>query len=138
MANRLNPYISFRDTAGPAMEHYQSVLGGELTRTTFAELDMGTGPDEAHKIMHAQLLMPDGMVLMAADTPNRMDVPPNGNIAISLSGDDEAQLRGWFEGLADGGTISQPFEKAPWGDTFGMLVDAYGVAWMVNAVGQHS
>ncbi|AXT85892.1 hypothetical protein C6I20_12325 [Aeromicrobium sp. A1-2] len=134
MANQLNPYISFRDTAGPAMEFYQSVLGGELTRTTFAELDMGTGPDEAHKIMHAQLEVPGGLVLMAADLPNSMDLPPNGNVSISLSGDDEAELRGYFEGLSAGGAVSMPFELAPWGDVFGMLVDPYGVAWMVNSV----
>ena len=43
----------------------------------------------------------------------------------------EAELSGWFHALSDGGTVTQPLEKAPWGDTFGMLVDRFGVQWML-------
>ena len=55
---------------------------------------------------------------------------------MSLSGDDEPRLRGYFERLGEGGTVAVPFEKAPWGDTFGMVVDRFGTSWMVNVAGQ--
>ena len=73
---------------------------------------------------------------MGADTPNSMDYIPGARISMSLSGNDEATLRGYYEKLAAGGTIVEPLEKAPWGDTFGMLTDKYGIEWMVNIAGQ--
>ena len=51
---------------------------------------------------------------------------------MSLSGDDEAQLRGYFEKLAEGGSVTMPLEEAPWGDTFGMCTDRFGISWLVN------
>jgi PhnB protein len=138
MTTRLNPYLGFRDTAREAMDFYQSVLGGELTRTTFAELQASDDPAEADKIMHSMLETPNGMTLMAADTPNSMDYTPGGGHSISLSGDDEGELRGYYDGLSAGGTVTMPLEKAPWGDTFGMLVDKFGVTWLVNVAGDQS
>jgi PhnB protein len=138
MATKLNPYLSFRDTAGEAMDFYHSVLGGELTRNTFAEFQVSGDPAEADKVMHSQLETSSGLTLMAADTPNSMEHNPGSNIAVSLSGEDEAELRGYFEGLSAGGTVQQPFEKAPWGDTFGMFTDKFGINWMVNALGEQN
>lgn len=138
MVTRLNPYLSVRDTAAEAMAFYQSVLGGELERNTFGEYQMSDDPAEADKIMHSQLETPSGLTLMAADTPNSMEHNPGSSIAVSLSGENEAELRGYFEGLSAGGTVTAPFEKAPWGDTFGMLTDKFGINWMVNALGDHS
>ena len=68
MPTRLTPCIGFRDNAKEAMEFYQSVFGGELTRSTFAEYQVSDDPAEQDKTMHAQLETPGGMVLMAADT----------------------------------------------------------------------
>ena len=51
---------------------------------------------------------------------------------MSLSGDDETQLRGYFDKLADGGMVTMPLEKAAWGDMFGMCTDRFGIRWLVN------
>jgi PhnB protein len=133
MAVRLNPYLSFQDSAREAMTFYQSVLGGELTVSTFGEFHASDDPAEQDKVMHSQLETPDGLVLMAADTPARMDHQPQAGVSVSLSGDDEAKLRGFWERLSEGGTVVMPFEKAPWGAVFGMCVDRFGTSWMVNA-----
>ena len=53
-------------------------------------------------------------------------------IELSLSGTDEAKLRSYFDSLADGGKITMPLEKAPWGDTFGMVTDKFNISWMVD------
>jgi PhnB protein len=136
MTVRLNPYIGFRDNAREAMTFYESVFGGELTISTFADFHASEDPAEQDKVMHSQLETPDGLVLMGADTPNSMEHRPQAGISVSLSGDDEAKLRGWWERLSESGTVLMPFAKAPWGDTFGMCVDRFGTSWMVNAAGQ--
>src|SRR5215469_16863478 len=94
---QLNPYLSFRDNANAAMEFYQSVFGGELTSSTFAEFHASDDPAEQDKIMHSMLTTKGGLVLMASDTPNRMDYTPGNNFSISLSGTqaDEGELRGY-------------------------------------------
>ena len=107
MPTILNPYISFRDTAKQAMEFYQTVFGGELNLSTFGDFQASDDPAEKDKIMHGQLTSPGGLVLMGADTPNRMDYTPGDNFSVSLSGDDEAELRGFWDKLAVDGTVTQ-------------------------------
>ena len=135
MPTRLNPYLSFRDDAREAMDFYQSVFGGEITRSTFGEFHASDDPAEQDKVMHSMLETPGGLTLMAADTPRGMDLDAGNNITVSLSGEDEAELRGYWNKLVAGGSATVPLEKAPWGDTFGMCVDKFGVNWMVNITG---
>ncbi|MFD2762976.1 VOC family protein [Micromonospora eburnea] len=129
---RLNPYLSFQDTARAAMEHYQQVFGGTLTLSTFGEFG-NPDPALADLVMHSQLETDRGFTLMASDTPPEMAPPTAGNnIAVSLSGDDADVLRGYWDKLSDGGTVSVPLEKQMWGDEFGMCVDRFGIGWLVN------
>jgi PhnB protein len=132
MATRLNPYLGFRDTARQAMDFYQSVFGGEVTRSTFGEFQASEDPAEQDKIMHSTLTTDNGFTLMASDTPNSMDYTPGTNYSVSLSGEDEDELRGYWDKLSNGGTVTMPLEKAPWGDSFGMVDDQFGVTWLIN------
>jgi PhnB protein len=135
MTSRLNPYLNFRDNTRDAMTFYQTVFGGKLDISTFAEFQASEDPAEADKVMHSQLDAPNGMTLMAADTPNSMEFKPGNNYSVSLSGDDEAELHGYWDKLNDDATVTMPLEKAPWGDSFGMLIDRFGVQWLVNIAG---
>ncbi len=132
MATILNPYLGFRDDARAAMDFYQSVLGGKLDYTVFGDMNATDDPTENNKIMHAQLTTPGGLTLMASDTPNSMGFNPGNTISVSISGVDEAELRGYWDKLSEGGTIGMPFEKAPWGDLFGMCTDKFGIDWMIS------
>ncbi|MFI8593183.1 VOC family protein [Microbacterium sp. NPDC078428] len=129
--SRLNPSLSFRDTARPAMEFYQSVFGGELSVSTFGSFDMGQDPAENDLVMHAQLETDEGFTLMAADTPSSMPYREPAGFAVSVSGDDEAVLDRYWNRLTEGGTVTMPFDTPPWGGRFGMLTDRFGVDWMV-------
>ena len=100
MPTRLNPYLSFRDNARQAMEFYQTVFGGELTLSTFAEMHASEDPSEQDKIMHSMLVSENGLVLMGADTPNSMEYTAGNNHSVSLSGEDDAELRGYWEKLS--------------------------------------
>jgi len=135
MPTRLNPYLNFRDNAKQAMEFYQGVFGGELTLSSFGDFGASEDPAEVDKIMHGQLESPNGLVLMGADTPSSMEFTEGGNVAVSLSGEDESELRGYWDQLADGATVTVPIDKAPWGDTFGMCTDKFGISWLVNIAG---
>ncbi|MPZ82485.1 MAG: VOC family protein [Actinophytocola sp.] len=131
MASRLNPYISFAGNARQAMEFYARVFGGNLALNTFGQMGDQDSP-EADKIMHGMLETTHGFTIMGADTPPGMAHHPGDNISVSLSGDDGAELRGYWEKLTEGGTISVPLEKQMWGDEFGLCVDQFGINWMVN------
>jgi PhnB protein len=132
MNTQLNPYLSFRDNAREAMEFYHGVFGGKLDINTFEEFQASQDPAENNKVMHAMLTSDNGLVFMAADTPNGMEYTPGNNFSMSLSGNNETELRGFFDALSAGGTVTMPLEKAPWGDTFGMCKDKFGINWMVN------
>ena len=107
MPTTLNPYLGFRDNAREAMSFYQSVFGGDLALSTFGEFHASEDPAEADKIMHGMLTTDKGLVLMGADTPNSMEYTSGSSISISLSGEDDAELRGYWERLSgDGGTVT--------------------------------
>ena len=134
VASVLNPYISFQNDARQAMEFYKDVFGGTLNMNTFGEYGDPNAPG-ADGIMHGQLTTDSGFTLMGADTPPGMERNPGDNITISLSGDDEQELRGYWDKLSQGGTVTLPLEKQMWGDVFGQCTDRFGVPWMVN-IGQ--
>src|SRR5258708_6350604 len=132
---RLNPYISFKNNAREAMEFYKTVFGGTLTISTFQESHASQDASEDNLVMHSMLEAVNGIVFMASDTPSRMEYKPGKNISMSLSGDNEEELRGYWNKLVEGGTQNMPLEKAIWGDIFGMLTDKFGIDWLVNIAG---
>jgi PhnB protein len=135
MASRLNPYLVFQGDARQALEFYKDVFGGTPALNTYGDFGQA-GSAEADKIMHGMLETPSGFTLMCADTPPGEDYSRGNAYSISLSGDDEAELRGYWEKLSAGGSVSVPMEKQMWGDVFGMCTDRFGIAWMVNITGQ--
>ncbi|RLP79863.1 VOC family protein [Mycetocola lacteus] len=132
MTVSLNPYINFRGEGRAALEFYHGIFGGELTVSTFGEAGMPVDPADANLIMHGMIVSPSGLTLMVSDTPSYMELTVGDNVSVSLSGPDEAELRGYWEGLLPGANVQAPLETAPWGDTFGMLVDSFGIGWLVN------
>lgn len=137
MASTLNPYINLAGNAREALAFYAGVFGGEPTIMTYGEsgfsAEAGGSPEEAAKVMHGQLETTAGFTLMVADAPASMEAGPiGGNVSVSLSGDDADELRGYWDKLSEGATIVEPLNQAPWGDSFGMLTDAFGTFWMVN------
>jgi len=127
MNSSLNVYLSFAGQARAAMTFYQSIFGGELTVTTFGEAGVSYGPPE--DLMHAQLTVDGKAFLMASDG---MDDKEFKGFSLALGGNDGDELRGYFNKLAEGGTVTKPLEKESWGDEFGMITDKFGVNWMVN------
>lgn len=131
MASRLNPYVNFSDNAAEAMAFYQSVLGGELTAMKFS--DLGDSGPAADLVAHSMLETPSGFTLMASDShPDMGPFQAPAGFSVSLSGDDEAELTGYFNALAEGGTIGMALGRQVWGDVFGHVIDKFGISWVVN------
>jgi PhnB protein len=128
----LSPYLGFAGNAREAMEFYRSVFGGELETSTYADFQASEDPADQDRLMHSQLTLPNGLLLMASDSPSAMEASTGSRIQIALFGEDDAELSAWFAALAEGGEATMPLTDSPWGDRFGMLVDRYGIEWMVN------
>jgi PhnB protein len=136
MGSRLNPYLAFNGNSRQAMEFYQEVFGGKLEMDAYADGGSADSP-ETGGLMHAQLETPDGYTLMAWDVPERVPFSPGNNVAVCVSGDDP-ELAGHFKKLTEGGTVTLPLAKQPWGADAGSLVDRFGINWMFNISPQHT
>lgn len=139
MTAYLSPYINWRGQAREAMEFYHSVFGGQLEVMTFAQMGgtaMGVAESEVDWVMHAALTVSESFVLMGADHPAHVPGEPvPAQVSLAGAAEDEDQLRGWWTGLSEGATIHEELAQAPWGDTFGMLVDRFGTNWLMNISG---
>jgi PhnB protein len=131
MPSRLNPFLSFNGNARQVLEFYASVFGGNLAFNTFAEFGAEDSPD-ADRISFGLLETGAGYTIMANDVASDMEYRPMAGFSVSLSGDDADLLRGYWDKLSAGGTITMPLQKQVWGDEFGMCVDKFGVSWIVN------
>ena len=130
---KLNPYLNFPGTCEEAMNTYAQVLGGEIV----AMLAYGDMPGEMEipddlrkKIAHARLIVGD-QVLMASDSgPDRFKPMQGVSVTLNIPEPDEADRV--FKALVDGGTAIMPLEETFWALKFGVLVDRFGIQWMVN------
>jgi len=131
---QLSPYLNFNGNCEEAMNFYKSVLGGELEISRFAEFDSPSMPvpeSQKNNVMHSTLKN-GTLSFMASDGSQDNSVVFGNSVSMSIAGDDEAQLTGFFNGLGAGGMVTMPLEKQVWGDSFGMLTDKFGIHWMIN------
>jgi PhnB protein len=96
MQTRLNPYLSFKSNARQDMEFYKTVFGGKLQLSTFKEYHASQTTDEDDLIMHAELNAGESLLFMVSDTPARMEYHPGTNMSMSLTGENEAELKTYF------------------------------------------
>ena len=86
----------------------------------------------AHRILHARLALPDGGVLYAGDAPAHMPYEGIKGVSITLNYETTSQAQKIFEALAAGGQVTMPMQPAFWAKAWGMLVDKFGTAWIIN------
>ena len=131
---KVNPYLNFNGDCAEALKLYEQVLGGKIEGlSTFGEMPAAGqhAPEMKDKVMHARLVLGD-QVLMASDSPPEYYEKPQGT-SIALGIDKAADAERIFHALAEGGTVKMPFQKTFWAaGGFGMLVDRFGIPWMVN------
>lgn len=133
----ITAYLTFNGNTEEAFHFYQSVLGGELTNLQrYGDSPhVDQLPEEDHrKIMHVTLSGADNALLMGNDHMDFMGEPftQGNNFALSLHPQSEEKARNLFNDLSEDGEVAIPFDKVPWGAYFGVLVDKFGIKWMVN------
>lgn len=126
---QLNPYITFQGSTAAAMDFYAEALGGIPEIMSFR--DSGVDTDG---VMHAALATPDGFHIFASDHVDGMggEFIPGNDMQISISGDEPDKMRGFWNALSDGGQITVPLDRQPWGADYGQFIDRFGVTWHIN------
>jgi PhnB protein len=130
---QVNPYVFFNGQCEEAFNFYAQVLGGTIEAMMKHEGTPAEGhvpPEWRSKIIHASLRVRDG-VIMASDAPPEHSQQPQG-FYVSLHFTDVAEAERVYNALAENGKINMPFEETFWAVRFGMLVDRFGIPWMVN------
>ena len=131
---QLNPYLYFNGDCEAAFKFYERCLGGKIEAMMQHD---GTPAAEQvpaewrKKILHARLSLGNGEVLMASDAPPQHYAKPDG-FSVSLQIKDPQQADRVFHALAENGTVRMPIQQTFWAERFGMLVDQFGIPWMVN------
>ena len=135
---QLNPYLGFAGDCESAFRFYQQCLGGEITAMIpYADIPEceGMASDWLGKIAHARLLV-DGHALMGSDSPPEHQEETRG-MSLTLTVDTADEAERLFAALAADGTVRMPLEETSWAQRFGMLVDRFGIPWMVNCEKTH-
>lgn len=133
---QLVTYLFFKNQAAEAFEFYRQCLGGKIViKVTFGEMADGDKvAAEARDLMaHVRLAVGDA-VLMASDwhMPSGEPYPGIHGNAVSLGVARPEEAERLFARLGEGGKVTMPIGETPWAHRFGMLVDGYGVHWMVT------
>jgi uncharacterized glyoxalase superfamily protein PhnB/uncharacterized protein YndB with AHSA1/START domain len=130
---QITPYLSFNGTCEAAFKFYEQALRGKLImmlRYGESPAAAQTSADSRDKIMHARLAVGDA-VLMGSDAPPQMYQPMQG-ISVSLSVKEPGEADRIFSALAENGAVRMPIQETFWAQRFGMLIDQFGTAWMIN------
>lgn len=130
---QLNPYLVFNGQCEAAFKFYAKCLGGKIE----AMMTHAGTPAEGHvppewrdKILHARMVVGDGVVMASDAPPDRYQKPQGFSVSIQFNNQAEAERI--FRALSENGTVQMPFGQTFWASGFGMCVDQFGIPWMVN------
>lgn len=135
---QLNPYLSFKGDCEAAFKFYEKCLGGKIVALvphTGTPAEQHVPPEWRNKIMHARLTVGDE-VLMGSDAPPDRYEQPKG-FSVTLQVEKPADAERMFNALAEKGNVTMPIQKTFWAERFGMVVDRFGIPWMINCEQSH-
>ena len=135
----VNIYLTFNGNCEEAFKFYQSVFGGEFPYIgRFKDMPVGEGPKlkpgEENRIMHVSLPISKETILMGCDTGGEWasGYSQGNNFSISIAADSKEEAEQLFKGLSAGGKVTMPLSKTFWSEFFGMLIDKFGISWMMS------
>lgn len=133
------PYLSFKGECEAAFKFYEQCLGAQMApvfRYAGSPMENEVPDDWKDKIMHGSITLGE-QVLMGADvTPASYEEPKGFSLSLQIKSTAEAERV--FRGLSEGGRVLLPLEKTFWAVLFGMVVDRFGVPWLINCDGSES
>jgi PhnB protein len=130
---QLNAYLTFKGECETAFKFYEKCLGGKIEgMMTFGKSPMSqqAPADWGNKIVHARMTIGNTVLMGSDGTPDRYEEPKG--FSLSLGTKDPAEAERMFNELAAGGKVQMPLQQTFWAVKFGMLVDRFGIPWMIN------
>lgn len=133
MTIKTTTHLNFRGQARAALEFYQSVFGGFPVIVTYKDANAVQNPAEADQIMWGQVVSEAGFAVMVYDVPSSLSYAPGEiPVFVSVRGDSNEELTGYWDKLKDGATVIQDLAPAGWSPLYGMLKDKFGVTWVLD------
>jgi PhnB protein len=130
---RVSPYLNFQGQCEEAFQFYERCFSGQLGALfRYEGSPMAGQAPEGHGdwIMHGSVTIGD-LELMGADVaPQGYQAPAGFQLSLQITGAEEAERI--FAELSPGGRIIMPLEKTFWAERFGMVVDRFGIPWLIN------
>lgn len=131
---KINPYLhSFSGQCEEAFKFYEKALGGKIVAMiTYSGSPMAkdTPPEWQNKILHARLVVGENTIMGSDAMPDRFEKPQGFSVTINVETAEEAERV--FKALSEKATVRCPLEETFWAIRFGMLVDRFGIPWMIN------
>jgi PhnB protein len=138
----VSTYLNFPCNTEEVFNFYKSIFGGEYTRggiARFSDIPPSDGApkiadEDKNLVMHIELPILGGHVLMGTDAPESMGFKVNygNNVHINLEPDTKAETKRLFDALSAGGKITMDLQDMFWGSYYGSCTDKYGIQWMFN------
>ena len=133
---QMHPYLSFNGQCEAAFKLYEQCLGGQLGpffRYAGTPLSDQVPADWQDKVMHGSLII-GGQVLMGGDVaPESYEAPKGFSLSLQMKSTAEAERI--FNELSKDGRVTLALEKTFWAERFGMVVDRFGIPWLINCEG---
>jgi PhnB protein len=130
---RLITYLNFKGQCEEAFKFYAQSLGGKIeTLIPFVGTPSAehVPADWHNKIMHAHMIIGESDLLGSDAPPDRYEGAKGFHVTIQVK--DTAEAERIFKALSEGGTVTMPIQQTFWAARFGMLVDKFGIPWMIN------
>jgi PhnB protein len=139
---RTSTYLNFQGQTEEAFQFYRNIFGGQFGGggvARFSDLpafgeSVTLSEKEMNQIMHIELPIVGGHVLMGSDAPESMGfkITMGNNVHINLEPDTRIETDRLFSALSDGGQVVSELQTMFWGAYYGSCIDKYGIQWMFN------
>ena len=130
---QLNPYLLFNGQCEEAFQFYERTLGAKIDCVLLHEgtpAEAHTAPEWRKKVLHGRITL-NGQTVMASDCQPECYAQPKG-FSLNLGYQDPGEAEGVFRALAEDGQVQMPIQETFWAVRFGMVVDRFGIPWMIN------
>jgi PhnB protein len=132
----INTYLVFDGRCEEAFQTYAKVLNGAvktLIRHGDTPAAQFVSPNWHSKVMHSEVALGNGGMLMGSDAPPDR-YQPMGGFSVSIQVDQPAEAERIYNALAEGGKLTMPIQETFWAQRFGMVTDRFGTPWMINCM----
>lgn len=134
-------YLNFVGNTAEVIDFYEEALDAtEIKKVSFKDFPQDPNypipAEELDLIMNASMKFAGGLIMLSDVLPSMKEMADNftagNNITLSVVLKDKEAIKTYFDNLSVGGTVSMPLTQTPWSESYGMLIDKFGIGWQFN------